>query len=136
MASLPSMPSVRGLWAESCGSPTYGRFMEVAKWVGRPCLVIWKWVRNPARKMLTPWSTLRRSAVRGNLIAHLQTLIDGSDAWTARKHNELVGFLKTKPGLRRYLRRNKSGLLRIDRASPKREAHLDGKWLLRTSTSR
>ena len=41
--------------------------------------------------------------------------------------------LKAKPGLRRYLRRTPTGLLRIDHAAIKRETHLDGKWLLRTS---
>ena len=41
--------------------------------------------------------------------------------------------MKAKPGLRRYLRRTPAGLLRIDHAAIKREAHLDGKWLLRTS---
>jgi hypothetical protein len=75
----------------------------------------------------------RDATVRSNLIAHLQHLIDGSDTWTARKRDELVGSLKTKPGLRRYLRRTKAGLLRIDHGAAKREAHLDGKWLLRTS---
>ena len=75
----------------------------------------------------------RDAVVRSNLIAHLQHLIDGSDAWTARKRDELIGSLKTKPGLRRYLRRTKAGLLRIDHTAAKREAHLDGKWLLRTS---
>jgi len=61
------------------------------------------------------------------------SLIDGSDAWTARRRDELVGSLKGKPGLRRYLRRTASGLLRIDHAAIAAEAHLDGKWLLRTS---
>ena len=41
--------------------------------------------------------------------------------------------MKTKPGLRRYLRRTERGLLRVDAAAAQREAHLDGKWLLRTS---
>src|SRR5665647_3210413 len=62
----------------------------------------------------------RDAVVRSNLIAHLQHLIDGSDAWTARKRDELVGSLKTKPGLRRYLRRTKAGLLRIDHGAAKR----------------
>jgi Transposase DDE domain len=75
----------------------------------------------------------RDAQVRANLISHLTGLIDGSDTWTARRRDELVGTLKTKPGLRRYLRRTASGLLRIDAAAAKREAHLDGKWLLRTS---
>ncbi len=67
------------------------------------------------------------------LISHLQTLIAGSDAWTSRRRAEFVGSLKTKPGLRRYLRRTGGGLLRVDAAAAKRESHLDGKWLLRTS---
>ncbi|MFZ0158088.1 MAG: IS1634 family transposase [Kineosporiaceae bacterium] len=75
----------------------------------------------------------RDAAVRANLIAHLEELIDGSDTWTARRRDELVGALKAKPGLRRYLRRTPGGLLRLDHAAAKREAHLDGKWLLRTS---
>ncbi len=44
-----------------------------------------------------------------------------------------MGSLKTKPGLRRYLRRTTGGLLRVDAAAIKCEAHLDGTWLLRTS---
>jgi len=59
----------------------------------------------------------------------------GSDSWTDRRRDEFVGSLKTKPGLRRYLRRTNTGLLRVDAAAIKREQHLDGKWLLRTSDS-
>ena len=47
----------------------------------------------------------RDQRVRANLVAHLPQLIDGSDSWTARRRDELVGSLKAKPGLRRYLRR-------------------------------
>jgi hypothetical protein len=75
----------------------------------------------------------RDATVRANLIGHLEQLIEGSDAWTASRRSEFVGSLKTKPGLRRYLRRTGKGLLRIDAAAAKREQHLDGKWLLRTS---
>jgi hypothetical protein len=75
----------------------------------------------------------RDQQVRTNLVAHLGQLIDGSDAWTARRRDELVGSLRTKPGLRRHLRRTKTGLLRIDHTTIRREEHLDGKWLLRTS---
>jgi hypothetical protein len=80
-----------------------------------------------------PEAAARDAAVRANLVAHLEQLIDGSDTWSARRRDELVGSLKTKPGLRRYLRRTPAGLLRIDSAAIKREQHLDGKWLLRTS---
>ena len=75
----------------------------------------------------------RDQQVRTNLVAHLQQLIDGSDTWSGRRRDELVGSLRGKPGLRRYLRRTPSGLLRVDQAAIKRETHLDGKWLLRTS---
>ncbi len=75
----------------------------------------------------------RDAQVRANLVEHLEHLIDGSDAWTPRRRDELGGSLKGKPGLRRLLRRTPSGMLRIDRAAAKAEAHLDGKWLLRTS---
>jgi hypothetical protein len=75
----------------------------------------------------------RDQQVRANLVAHLQQLIAGSDTWTARRRDELVGSLTTKPGLRRYLRRTKAGLLRVDHTAIRREQHLDGKWLLRTS---
>jgi hypothetical protein len=80
-----------------------------------------------------PEAAARDAAVRDRLIEHLSGLIDGSDAWTARRRDELVGSLKAKPGLRRLLRRTTTGLLRIDRAAAKLEAHYDGKWLLRTS---
>ena len=80
-----------------------------------------------------PAQASRDQQVRDNLIAHLEELITGSDTWSARRRDELVGALRTKPGLRRYLRRTPTGLLRIDRGAAKREAHLDGKWLLRTS---
>ena len=75
----------------------------------------------------------RDAAVRQRLIEHLEGLIEGSDTWPDRRRDELVGSLKHKPGLRRLLRRTKTGLLRIDRAAAVREAHYDGKWLLRTS---
>jgi len=80
-----------------------------------------------------PEQAERDAQVRASLIAHLQSLIAASDTWTARRRDELVGSLKTKPGLRRYLRRTAGALLRVDASAAKREAHLDGKWLLRTS---
>ena len=80
-----------------------------------------------------PDAAERDAAVRERLIEHLQGLIDGSDTWSNRRRDELVGSLKNKPGLRRLLRRTKTGLLRIDRAAAQREAHYHGKWLLRTS---
>jgi hypothetical protein len=75
----------------------------------------------------------RDAAVRQRLVEHLEGLIEGSDDWSKRRRDEFVGSLKHKPGLRRLLRRTKSGLLRIDRAAVARESHYDGKWLLRTS---
>jgi Transposase DDE domain len=80
-----------------------------------------------------PEQALRDRLVRDRLVTHLEGLIDRSDAWTQRKRDELAGSLKNKPGLRRFLRRTPGGLLRVDRTAIKREAGLDGKWLLRTN---
>jgi hypothetical protein len=44
-----------------------------------------------------------------------------------------LGGTRDKPGLWRYLRVTKTGLLRIDRAKIAAETKLDGKTLLRTS---
>src|SRR3954464_11481184 len=79
-----------------------------------------------------PAQAERDSAVRTNLVTHLQQLIEGSHGWAAPRRGEFVGSLKGKPGLRRHLRRTPAGLLRIDSGAIKAEAHLDGKWLLRT----
>jgi hypothetical protein len=80
-----------------------------------------------------PEAGARDAAVRDRLVEHLRGLIDGSDGWSARRRDEFVGSLRSKPGLRRYLRRTPGGLLRIDQAAITAETHLDGKWLLRTS---
>jgi IS4 transposase len=80
-----------------------------------------------------PEAAERDRQVRGNLIAYLESQIAGSDAWPRARRDELVGALRTRPALYRLLRRTKEGLLRLDRAAVKREARLDGRWLLRTS---
>ncbi len=80
-----------------------------------------------------PEAAERDAAVRERLVRYLDGLIDGSDAWTPARRSELAGSLRDKPGLRRFLRHTKTGLLRIDHTAIAREAHLDGKWLLRTS---
>ncbi|MDQ6805370.1 MAG: IS1634 family transposase [Actinomycetota bacterium] len=72
-------------------------------------------------------------AVREQLLAQLEQAIAGSDTLTAEERQKLHGRLSTKRGLKRLLRTTKTGLLRIDRAAVAVEAHLDGKFLLRTS---
>ena len=80
-----------------------------------------------------PEAAERDRCVRGQLVAHLAEQIAGSDEWSQTRRDELVGTLRTKPGLHRLLRRTKQGLLRLDQAAVRREERLDGKWLLRTS---
>ena len=80
-----------------------------------------------------PEAAERDRYVRERLVAYLEEQIAGSDEWPARRRDELVGTLRTRPALLRLLRRTKQGLLRLDRAAIGREARLDGKWLLRTS---
>ncbi|MGZ6564898.1 MAG: IS1634 family transposase [Solirubrobacteraceae bacterium] len=80
-----------------------------------------------------PEEARRDEAVREQLLEQLEQEIDGSDKLTAEQRQRLHGRLSTKRGLKRFLRTTKNGLLRIDRAAVAAEAHLDGKFLLRTS---
>jgi hypothetical protein len=72
------------------------------------------------------------AAVRANIVAHLASRIASSDDLSSSRRAELYGQLSTKAVFKRFLRRTATGKLRIDRAAVAREAHLDGKFLLRT----
>jgi hypothetical protein len=78
-----------------------------------------------------PEEAERDAAVRENLLATLAEAIDGSDELTEGERSALAARLPA--GLRRFLRTTPKGLLRIDRAAVRRESHLDGKFLVRTS---
>ncbi len=80
-----------------------------------------------------PEGATRDQQVRANLVAYLETQIEGSDEWTKSKRDELAGRLRTTPALWRLVRRLSDGRFRIDKAAIANEAKLDGKWLLRTS---
>jgi hypothetical protein len=80
-----------------------------------------------------PEQAERDAAIRERLVARLTEVIAGSDQLTPTARAELRGQIATKPGLKRFLRTTKTGLLRVDRAAIARDAHLDGKFLLRTS---
>ena len=72
------------------------------------------------------------AAVRANIVAHLASRIASLNEMSAAKRAELYGQLGTKAVFRRFLRRTATGKLRIDKFAVAREAHLDGKLLLRT----
>lgn len=80
-----------------------------------------------------PETEERDQQVRANLVAYLETQIEGTDEWTKSKRDELAGRLRTTPALWRLVRRLGDGRFRIDKAAIAKEAKLDGKWLLRTS---
>lgn len=80
-----------------------------------------------------PEAEQRDRQVRANLVAYLESQIEGTDEWTKSRRDELAGKLRTTPALWRLARRTGDGKFRIDRAAIAREAKLDGKWLLRTS---
>jgi len=80
-----------------------------------------------------PEAEERDRQVRANLVAYLESQIDGTDEWTKSKRDELAGKLRTTPALWRLVRRLGDGRFRIDKAAVAREEKLDGKWLLRTS---
>lgn len=80
-----------------------------------------------------PDAATRDATVRDQIVARLQDRIDGSDTLSAPKRAALAGQLRTKPAFARFLRATPAGLLRVDRAAVRRDAHFDGKFLLRTS---
>ncbi|HMB06068.1 MAG TPA: hypothetical protein VKP69_20340, partial [Isosphaeraceae bacterium] len=82
---------------------------------------------------VNPEARARDEIVRSNLVAYLERRIEGSDDWSRQRRDELVGELRATPGLARFLRRAKDHKLRIDKAAIARDAHFDGKWLIRTS---
>ncbi len=75
----------------------------------------------------------RDALVRGQLIEQLETLVAGSDELATKARDAIACRVRARPGLARFLRVTKGGLLRVDRAAVDAEAHLDGKFLLRTS---
>ncbi len=80
-----------------------------------------------------PERAVRDQIVREQILARLRLEIAAADKLTANKRAELYGALSTKPAFNRFLRKTKTGKLRIDRSAVAREAKLDGKYLLRTS---
>ena len=75
----------------------------------------------------------RDRTVRGQILDRLRREIQHADGLAPAKRSELYGALATKPAYKRFLRKTKTGKLRIDRAAVTRETKLDGKFLLRTS---
>jgi hypothetical protein len=80
-----------------------------------------------------PEAAQRDAVIRDRLVERLGAMIDGSDTMSDQQRAELVGQIRTKAALARYLRTTPTGRLRIDRNAVRRDAHLDGKFLLRTS---
>jgi hypothetical protein len=80
-----------------------------------------------------PERAQRDQVVREQIIDRLGAEIAAADPLAPSKRAELYGALLTKPAYKRFLRRTKTGKLRIDRAAVAQERKLDGKFLLRTS---
>ena len=80
-----------------------------------------------------PQAAARDAATRSQIVARLKEAIAGSDELAPDERAELAGRLKAKPAYNRLLRTTPAGKLRIDRTAVRREAHFDGKYLLRTS---
>ena len=80
-----------------------------------------------------PEQAERDRVIREQLVAQLEQEIADSDRLDAAQRAKLAGGLQTKRALKRFVRQTPGGLLRIDRAAVKAEAHLDGKFLLRSS---
>ncbi|HLI43869.1 MAG TPA: IS1634 family transposase [Acidimicrobiales bacterium] len=79
-----------------------------------------------------PEVAARDRKVRENLVSYLEQRIAGTDEWTARRRDELVGELRQTPALYRLVRRTAEGKLRVDKGAIANEERFDGKFLLRT----
>jgi Transposase DDE domain len=75
----------------------------------------------------------RDRTVREQILERLRQEIHHADGLPPSKRSELYGALSTKPAYKRFLRKTKTGKLRIDRAAVAREQKLDGKFLIRSS---
>ena len=71
--------------------------------------------------------------MRGQILSRLEEAIEESGTLSPREQAQLAGKLKTKPAFNRVLRTTAAGKLRVDRAAVAKDAHLDGKYLFRTS---
>src|SRR5450755_2286801 len=80
-----------------------------------------------------PEEAKRDQQVREQLLAQIQDAIADTNSLPAAERHQLYGQLGAKRGYKRLLRQTKTGKLRIDRGAVNAEAHLDGKFLLRTS---
>jgi Transposase DDE domain len=80
-----------------------------------------------------PEEAKRDQQVREQLLAQITDQIADTDRLPAAERHKLYGQLSAKRGYKRFLRQTKTGKLRVDRAAVNVEAHLDGKFLLRTS---
>ena len=80
-----------------------------------------------------PDEAKRDKQVREQILTQIKEAISSSDRLSAPEREKLYGQLCAKRGYKRFIRTTKGGLLRIDRAAVSAEAHLDGKFLLRSS---
>ena len=85
------------------------------------------------RDLPQPRGGQARKSVRERLLDELDQAIANTDSLPAAERQKLYGQLRAKQGLKRYLRTTKAGRLRIDRTAIRADAHLDGKFLLRSS---
>jgi len=80
-----------------------------------------------------PQEATRDAAIRDRLLGQLEAAIADSDDLVPAAREALACDLRGTPTNRRFLRVTAAGFLRIDRAAVAVDAHLDGKFLLRTS---
>ena len=80
-----------------------------------------------------PEEARRDAEIRAQIVARLEDEIATADTLGGRGRAELAGRLTTKPAFNRFLRTTPTGRLRIDRSAVRRDAHYDGKYLLRTA---
>jgi hypothetical protein len=111
-----------------------GRFRKVDEHLEVKDIIVGEGPSRQRFVMVRNLQAAQRDAyTRTRLVALLEKRIEGSDDLDPDSRAELRGRIREKPGLWRYLRVTKSGLLRIDKAKIAAEAKTDGRTLLRTS---
>lgn len=89
--------------------------------------------RNRYILVRNPHEEARDKAQRDQIIRELEQELRGLNNLDKREHGKAVCRLVSHPTYGRYLKLDKKGWPKIDRAKIKADARLDGKYLIRTS---
>lgn len=111
-----------------------GRFQQVRKNLSVKEVIVGEGERR-RRFVLAynPEQAAKDQASRERTLQRIEETLKGLGEQRGKAHKKAVCALLAHRSMGRYLRQQKNGTIKIDRAKVKAEAHLDGKYLLSTS---